>query len=78
MNGTFVWLACGVGRLQTRLKARPTLAGPSRVNVRTPPAVWAQAIPFHIERRVPCTDPYLGKALVHRGEGRAEKGHLNY
>ena len=37
----------------------------------------ARALPFDISRRVPLTDPFLGRALVARGE-RAEKGHLNY
>ena len=40
--------------------------------------VWAQAIPFHLERRAPCTDPYLGKGIGTRSDGRAEIGHLNY
>ena len=40
--------------------------------------VWAQAIPFHLEQRAPCTDPYLGKGIGTRSDGRAEIGHLNY
>jgi hypothetical protein len=40
--------------------------------------VWAQAIPFHLERRAPCTDPFLGKGIGTRSDGRAEIGHLNY
>jgi hypothetical protein len=40
-------------------------------------AVWAQAIPFHIERREHLADPYVSRALVY-AEGRTEKGHLNY
>ena len=44
---------------------------------RTPPAIWAAAIPFRIERRVPCDDPFVGRALKH-AEDKVEKGHLNY
>lgn len=42
-----------------------------------PPSVWAQAIPFHIERRVPCADPFVSRSLTYT-EGKAEMGHLNY
>ena len=42
-----------------------------------PPSVWAQAIPFHIERRVPCADPFVSRSLTYT-ECKAEMGHLNY
>jgi hypothetical protein len=44
---------------------------------RAPPEVWARALPFHIERREPCVDPYVSRALVRKAD-KAEKGHLNY
>ena len=39
---------------------------------------WAEAIPFHLEGREPCHDPFLGHQQLVRSQGKAEKGQLNY
>ena len=39
---------------------------------------WAQAIPFKLEQRPPCDDPFVHRALVRHREAQAEPGHLNY
>lgn len=39
--------------------------------------IWAQAIPFRIERPELCVDPFVSRKAILR-EDKAEMGHLNY